>query len=214
MLESLSVGPLGVNAYFLSEGDSCVLVDPGDEADRILAFLDRRGLQPILVVATHGHLDHTSAIPQLFTAWNERGLSVPLAAHSGDLGYFGPEGRDTNRRLFASIGGLGFYRTYWRPLPLPSRLLADGDTLPIGAFRVIHSPGHSPGSICLYDPMASVLVSGDTLFRDGVGRTDFPDSDSEALAASLRRLLELPSATEVHPGHGAATSIGREKSLC
>jgi glyoxylase-like metal-dependent hydrolase (beta-lactamase superfamily II) len=213
MLERLSVGPLGVNAYFLSEGHSCVLVDPGDEAERILAFLDRRGFQPILVVATHGHLDHTSAIPQLFAAWQKRGLSVPLAAHSGDLGYFGPEGRETNRRLFASIGGLGFYETYWRPLPLPSLLLAEGDALPIGNFRVIHSPGHSPGSICLYDDAASVLVSGDTLFRDGVGRTDFPDSDGEALAASLRRLLKLPNATVVHPGHGAATSIGRESGL-
>jgi hydroxyacylglutathione hydrolase len=210
MLERLTVGPIGENAYVLLSEGSCVLVDPGDEAPRILSFLDSRGLVPSLMVATHGHLDHTAAIPELLAAWRGRGMTVRLAAHSGDAGYFGPGGEEMNRSLFAAIRALGYFNTYWRPLPEPDILLSDGDAIPGSAYRVIHSPGHSRGSICLYDEASAILVSGDTLFRDGVGRTDGPDSDPAALDESLRRLFALPPATRVFPGHGEETTIGRE----
>jgi hydroxyacylglutathione hydrolase len=210
MLERLTVGPIGENAYVLVDGANCVLVDPGDEAERILSFLDSRGLGVSLVVATHGHLDHTAAIPELLAAWRARGLAPPLAIHRDDADYFGEQGEETNRRLFAAIRASGYFKHYWRPLPAPDILLADGDELPHSSYRVIHSPGHSAGSICLYDEAASILVSGDTLFRDGVGRTDCPDSDPSALEASLLRLFALPAATRVFPGHGDETTIGRE----
>jgi hydroxyacylglutathione hydrolase len=213
MLERLTVGPIGENAYILAGGGPCVLVDPGAEAQRILSFLDSRGLVPALVVATHGHLDHTAAIPELLAAWSARGIEVPLAAHAADACYFGPEGEETNRRLFAAIRALGYFKACWRPIPSPDLLLADGDELPGSSWRVIHSPGHSRGSLCLYDAAASMLVSGDTLFRDGVGRTDGPDSDPAALGASLERLFSLPPATRVFPGHGEETTIGREAGL-
>jgi hydroxyacylglutathione hydrolase len=210
MLESLTVGPIGVNAYILVDDRACVLVDPGDEAQRILSFLDSRGLIPSLVVATHGHLDHTAAIPELFAAWRLRGLVVPLAVHTEDADYFGERGEETNERLFAAIRATSYFKHYWRPIPAPDILLADGVELPGSSYRVIHSPGHSRGSICLYDAATSILVSGDTLFREGVGRTDCPDSDPAALAASLERLFALPSDTRVFPGHGDETTIGRE----
>jgi hydroxyacylglutathione hydrolase len=92
MLERLTVGPIGENAYILETDGACILVDPGDEARRILSFLDSRSLVPSLVVATHGHLDHTSALPELLAAWNSRGIAVPLAAHSADAAYFGAGG--------------------------------------------------------------------------------------------------------------------------
>jgi glyoxylase-like metal-dependent hydrolase (beta-lactamase superfamily II) len=210
MVERLSVGPLSVNTYILAEGRACILVDPGDEAERILSFMDSRSLVPSIIVATHGHLDHTAAIPELLCAWKERGIAVPLAAHAEDAAFFGAEGRETNRRLFKSIGDSHFFEAFWRELPPLDLRLADGQALPVSGFRVIHSPGHSRGSICLYDEASSVLVSGDCLFRDGVGRTDFPDSDPAALAASLKRLFKLPPRTRVLPGHGPETSIGRE----
>jgi hydroxyacylglutathione hydrolase len=210
MLERLTVGPIGENAYVLAGEGSCVLVDPGDEAPLILAFLDSRGLVPSIIVATHGHLDHTAAIPELLSAWRSRGIDVPLAAHAADAGYFGREGEETNRSLFIAIRALGYFKACWRPLPELDLLLSDGDAVPGSPLRVIHCPGHSRGSICLYDGAASILVSGDTLFRDGVGRTDGPDSDPAALEASLGRLFELPPETRVFPGHGDETTIGRE----
>ena len=213
MLERLTVGPIAENAYVLADGPSCLLVDPGAEAPRILRLLDSRGLTPAMIVATHGHLYHTAAIPELLAAWRARGIEVPLAVHALDADYFGERSEETNRALFSAIGALGYFKTYWRPIPPPQILLGDGDALPCGSFRTIHSPGHSAGSICLYDPAASVLMSGDTLFRDGVGRTDCPDSDETALAASLKRLLALPPQTRVFPGHGEETTIGRESGI-
>jgi hydroxyacylglutathione hydrolase len=210
MLERLRVGPIGENAYALVDGSSCILVDPGDEAERILSFLDSRRLVPTMIVATHGHLDHTSAIPELLAAWHSREIEVPLAASAADADYFGAKGEATNRQLFAAIRALGYFQAYWKPIPSPDLLLADGDLIPGSPYRVILSPGHTRGSICLYDAHASILVSGDTLFRDGVGRTDGPDSDPAALEASLRLLFELPPETRVFPGHGDETTIGRE----
>ena len=210
MLVRLTVGPIGENAYVLGPESSCALVDPGDEAPRILSFLDSRGLVPGLIVATHGHLDHTAAIPELLAAWGRRGIRVPLAAHAEDADYFGPKGEEKNRSLFAAIRALGYFDTYWRPIPEPDILLSDGDAIPGSQYRVIHTPGHSRGSICLYDEEADVLISGDTLFRDGVGRTDGPDSDPAVLEESLARLFALPPATRVFPGHGEETTIGRE----
>jgi glyoxylase-like metal-dependent hydrolase (beta-lactamase superfamily II) len=210
MLESLTVGPIGENTYILAGKGYCILVDPGDEARRIVASLDSYGLVPSLVVATHGHLDHTAAIPEFLATWRSRSIEVPLAAHSADVGYFGPTSEEANRRLFGAIHAISYFENYWRPIPLPDFFLSDGDILPGSPYRVIHSPGHSRGSICLYDPVAAVLVSGDTLFRDGVGRTDAPDSDEAALGTSLRKLLRLPPETLVYPGHGGKTTIGRE----
>jgi glyoxylase-like metal-dependent hydrolase (beta-lactamase superfamily II) len=210
MLERLTVGPIGENAYVIAANGSCVLVDPGDEAQRILSFLDSRGLVPALIVATHGHLDHTAAIPELFAAWRSRGITVRLAAHAADADYFGAKGEETNRSLFAAIRALGYFKTYWRPIPSPDIFLADGDAIPGSSYRTIYSPGHSRGSICLYDKAASVLISGDTLFRDGFGRTDGPDADPVALKESLERLFALPPATRVFPGHGEETTIDRE----
>ena len=213
MLERLTVGPIGENAYVLIHEGCCALVDPGAEAQRILSFLDSRGLKPSLVVATHGHLDHTAAIPELFAAWKQRGLSVRLAAHKADADYFGAKAEETNRNLFAAIRATGYFKQYWNPIPEPDLFLSDGDELPGLPYRVIHSPGHSRGSICLYSKEEGILISGDTLFRDGVGRTDGPDADEAALETSLKRLFTLPPETKVFPGHGEETTIGREMLL-
>jgi hydroxyacylglutathione hydrolase len=210
MLERLTVGPLDENVYVLASEDACIVVDPGDDARRILDFLDSRGYRPSLIAATHGHLDHTAAIPELLDSCRARGAAPPLAIHAADACYLGTAGEETNRRLFASIGALAYFKKFGRSLPEPDILLCDGYELPGSTYKVMHSPGHSPGSICLYSAAEAVLVSGDTLFRDGYGRTDFFDSDPEALADSLERLFALPPETRVLPGHGEETTIGRE----
>jgi hydroxyacylglutathione hydrolase len=216
MLERLRVGPIGENAYVLPSGDPgrCLVVDPGDEAKRILSFLDDHSLVPACIALTHGHLDHTAAIPELLAAYAKRGIKVPLAAHSLDEGYFGGTGETVNRDLFAAIRALGYFKSYWTPIPALDIILSEGDLLPESSFRVLHTPGHSQGSICFYDEAAGILVSGDTLFEGGIGRTDGPDSDPAALLKSLRRLLALPPDTKVFPGHGEPTTIAAEQDAC
>lgn len=221
MIERLSVGPIGENAYVLpldgsagdlSGGGSCILVDPGDEGGRILGFLDSRNLVPEIILLTHGHLDHTAAIPELMAAWTGRDQRPRIAIHRDDAPYLGSRGEETNRRVFVAIRAMGYFRNYWRPLPEPDILLEDGDFLPASSWRVIHTPGHTAGSICLYDESRGILISGDTLFREGVGRADGPDSDPVALERSISsRLFSLPEGTSVFPGHGEPTTIGRER---
>lgn len=215
-IERLRVGPIGENVYAIQSGDSGqahgsgLLVDPGDDADAILRFLVEKGMRVSLIVLTHGHLDHTAALPDLLAQW--QGDLPNIAIHRLDAAYLGAKGEATNKELFDRINAAGFFQGYWKPLPEPTILLADGDMLPGTGIRVLHSPGHSAGSICLYDSESATLISGDTLFRDGVGRSDGPDSDPEALQASLARLAALPPETLVFPGHGPRTTIGRELS--
>lgn len=210
-VERLEVGYIGANCYLLIDAPACILVDPGEDSAGILAWMDGLGVWPTMIVATHGHLDHTAAIPGVLAAASQRGLAVPpVAVHASDAAYFGAQAEATNRSLFRAIRATGYFSHFWKPIPEPDRLLSAGEAIESSDFVVLHTPGHSAGSICLYDPTASILISGDTLFRDGVGRTDGPDADPEVLLESLRSLSLLPAATRVYPGHGEATTIGRE----
>lgn len=214
MIEVLTVGPIGECCYFLPARTpgTCIVVDPGDEAEAILGHLKEGGLVPSLIALTHGHLDHTGAIPALLAGLEGQGPRPRIAIHAADGAYLGPGAEDANRRVFAAIRALGYFKHYWRPLPGADILLNDGDFLPDSDWQVIHSPGHTAGSACFYNAGLGCLISGDTLFRDGVGRTDGPDSDPEALARSIEgRLFALPPETLVYPGHGEATSLGRER---
>ena len=207
-IERLMVGPIGENVYAVQTGDTGFLVDPGDAADEILRFLAEKGIEISLIVLTHGHLDHTAALPGLLEKW--KNASPGIAIHALDARYLGAEGEETNRILFDAIRARNFFNSYWKGLPEPTLLLRDGDTIPGTGFMVLHTPGHSAGSICLYERESGILISGDTLFRDGVGRSDGPDADPHALESSLARLSSLPPDTVVFPGHGARTTIGRE----
>lgn len=214
MIEALTVGPIGERCYILGANDNkaCILVDPGDEAGRIFSRLGELGLSPSLIVLTHGHLDHTAALPELLSLLESKGIRPRIAIHKADASYLGNEAEASNRIVFSTIRAMGFFRHYSRPMPAADLLLENGDLIKDSPWRVIHTPGHTMGSICLYDEGAGILVSGDTLFLEGVGRTDSPDSDSGTLAASIReRLFTLPASTLVYPGHGEATTIGHER---
>lgn len=209
-VQRLPTGPLAENAYAFVSSGTGVLVDPGADPEAILEFLARIGVEVDIIVFTHGHLDHTGALPALLAAWKDR--PPKIAIHSADAHYLGERGEHTNRSIFASLGASTYFSAYWKRAPEPDLLLEDGMTVPGTLLRVLHTPGHSAGSICLHDERAGFLISGDTLFRDGVGRADLPDSDPEALHSSLWRLSHLDPETIVYPGHGDATTIGRELS--
>lgn len=192
------VGPLETNCYlfFCPQTRECAVIDPGAEAEKIFEAIASLDLKPIIILNTHGHVDHTGANLDL----KER-YQIPIALHPGDL----PLLEEYLQLEFGLMLGA-------RPAPAPDRLLADGEKIVIGEtfLQVIHSPGHSPGSVCFYAD--HLLFAGDTLFCGGVGRTDLPGGSWKDLAHSLKaRVMTLPDETVVLPGHGPKTTIGEER---
>jgi glyoxylase-like metal-dependent hydrolase (beta-lactamase superfamily II) len=198
IVESVVVGPLMVNCYVLGcetsrEG---VVVDPGDDADRILEAISRLGLKVVAVINTHGHFDHTGGNRRILTETGAglfiHELDAPMLARAVDT---------------AAMFGLTAENS-----PPPSGFLREGDFIDFGEYRlrVLHTPGHTLGGCSLY--WEGMVFTGDTLFADSVGRTDFPGGSSVALGKSIReKLMTLPDDTIVYPGHGPSTTIGRER---
>jgi glyoxylase-like metal-dependent hydrolase (beta-lactamase superfamily II) len=199
----LTLGPLETNCWVVSDdaSGSAIVIDPSDDAPAILAAVGERGVA--VIVLTHKHFDHIGAVRDLIAA-----TGAPLLSHADDAADLAHPST-TGGEMF------GFLQT----APEPDRLLVDGDTVEAGELRltVLHTPGHTPGGICLFaeNPHGSPhLFAGDTLFAGSVGRTDFPGGDARALSASIaRQLAVLPPETIVHPGHGPDTTIGRERRV-
>lgn len=187
-IRKIPVGMLQENCYFVSdENGETAVIDPGDEADRLLGLLQSGGLTPRCILLTHGHFDHVGAAAALAERYH-----CPVYLHEAD------------RALPARLTG--------GPLP-QTRALHEGDELAVGAlrFRVLETPGHSAGSVSLL--CGDALFSGDTIFAGGSwGRTDFTGGSEPALRASLRRLAALPPQTRVFPGHGPETTIAAERA--
>jgi hydroxyacylglutathione hydrolase len=194
------VGVLGCNCTVIADETSreAIVIDPGDEAARILTTLAKDGLRAVALVHTHAHIDHVGATERLVQVTGARPF-----LHEGDV--FLHEMIETQAEL---IG-----------LPTPehgpiSGRLVDGEALRFGRYElgVIHTPGHTPGSVCFTVAGEDVCFSGDTLFNGGIGRTDLWGGDMETLVASIKhRLYNLNGAVEVVPGHGPSTTIDREK---
>lgn len=197
-IEVLVMGPIENNVYVIGDGKTTFVVDPTCDAKRIVAELDGRELDSI--VLTHAHWDHVGAAKTLRDLTGAR-----VVASATDAPFISGEKQlDPSHRQF-------------EPCPVDCAV-ADGDAVEIGAmeWQVIETPGHTPGSICLLLEAsgrdgAPVLISGDTLFAGAHGRTDFVGGDPVAMRRSLQRLAELSDATIVLPGHNATTTIGREK---
>jgi len=192
LIERLGVGPLQVNCFLVAcpTTRAALVVDPGDEAARILAAIEAHQFKVTTIVNTHGHFDHIGGNQELVAA-----TGAELLLHRDDLPLL------QNARRHAETYGLSV-----KPSPAPDRQLQVGSL----TFKVLHVPGHSPGSICLQ--CEGHLFVGDVLFAGSVGRTDLPGGDHDALIEGIReKLLCLPDATLVHTGHGPDTTIGREK---
>jgi len=196
---TLGIMPFGTNCYLVASEQTRdgMVVDPGGEATRILSNIHELGLKIGLVVATHTHPDHIGAIRQLVES-----TGASFAVHATEAGTI---------QLHEYSQFAAFDPTIKQPSS-PDRLLKDGDSLLVGdlTFRVLHTPGHSAGGICLVG--YGIVFSGDTLFDMGIGRTDGPGGDYNLLISNIRhKLLVLPDQTLVLPGHGPKTTIGRER---
>ncbi len=197
-IETFPAGPAATNAYLVADdatGDAIIVDAPHAVTATILAAAREHGWTVRRIVITHTHWDHVADAAELRAA-----SGVPLAAH--------PQAR---RELEAPSGEVGPPLVPIAPVPQDEEL-AEGDTVTVGGhvFRVLHLPGHEPWHIVLAGEADRVLLGGDVLFPDGHGRTDLPGADQAAMAASLRRLLDLPPETVVYPGHGQPTTIGAE----
>jgi glyoxylase-like metal-dependent hydrolase (beta-lactamase superfamily II) len=189
----------------------CAVIDPADEANLIIARLEEYNLFPQYILLTHGHFDHLAALPDLVAAFSQDGSpggwKPEIVIHGADQSYLGPWAHDVHVESFrAAAGNSSYVDKLWKPMPAPTRLLWEGDI--IGPFKVLHLPGHTPGSVGFFWETQGSLFSGDTLFKDGYGRTDLPGGDWNQLEKSLRRLLSMDRDIKVYPGHGESTTIG------
>jgi hydroxyacylglutathione hydrolase len=196
-INTIVVGRLETNCYILESNGEAVIVDPGDEAERILGFIRDINVTPARIVATHTHFDHVLGVEGV-----RKASKVPFLIHPDDLPML--QSMQSRVRQF-----MGFEVP---PPPKVDGYLKNGDSLSLGgeAIRVLHTPGHSPGSISLAGD--GFVMTGDALFNQSIGRTDLPGGDLKTLTHSIReKLFKLKDDTTVYPGHGPETTIGDEK---
>ncbi|HTD96157.1 MAG TPA: MBL fold metallo-hydrolase [Edaphobacter sp.] len=198
--EILPVGPLQCNCSILGDETSreAIVVDPGDEISRIAAILEKHGLTVKQIVITHAHIDHIAGAQRLKTL-----TGAPILYNQNDLPLV--------KMMGIQAGWLGIPTP---EVPAPDDTLDDGKIIAIQGLTgsILHTPGHTEGSVCLYLPDHTLLLAGDTLFAGSVGRTDLPGGNTTKLLKSIHdRLLTLPDEVTVIPGHGQSTSIGQER---
>lgn len=200
--EILTVGALQCNCSIFGDEATreAIVVDPGDGADvaRVQAVMEKHGLTLKAIVITHAHIDHIGGAAQLKAA-----TGAPVYMNGNDQPLYD--------HLDMQAGWLGIRTPDRTEIDMPAD---DGDTLQVGAtqIHVLHTPGHTQGSISLWLPAENKVIAGDTLFRDSIGRTDLPGGDSRQIIASIHnQLLTLPEDAAVIAGHGPSTTIGREK---
>ena len=196
-IKTLVTGPVAGNCYIVfDENKDALIIDPGDEADKILAEVEKNGVTVSKIVLTHGHFDHTSAVPEVRAKTN---AEVLIGEKDFDMA-------NSAKLSLASPFGIGY-----TPFTADVKL-KEGDVVTVGemSFKVIETPGHTKGSICLIGE--DVIFSGDTLFLGSCGRTDFPGGSFSEMKASLTRLAQIDGNYYVYSGHGPRTTLDFERN--
>ncbi|MFQ5730262.1 MAG: MBL fold metallo-hydrolase [Waddliaceae bacterium] len=201
IIQTFPSGPFETNTYVVAcpETNKAAIIDPApNSADAIIAHLAENSFQPKMILITHSHWDHIGDTAQL-----KARFQTPVYVHALDVSNLQEPGSD------GLPGGTRIEGV------LPDKFLSEGDIINLGkvTFEVIHTPGHTPGGICIYCKEERILFSGDTLFKGSIGNLSLPTSDSKQMWASLAKLVELPPETKVYPGHGSPTTIGEEPWL-
>ena len=195
----LQVGPIGTNCYILEDekARAAAIIDPGDEAGRILPVIEDDGVDVKYILLTHGHFDHIMAAEELKKEWG-----IKICACEKELEVL----RDSKKNLM-----MDYYRKDYTLEP--DLTVCDGETFEAAGvtWKVIETPGHTIGSCCYYIESEDLLFAGDTLFRTSYGRVDLPTGDAMSMLASVKKLLTLPETVKVYPGHMGVTSIEYEK---
>lgn len=197
-IQPIEVGAFQVNCYLLwGEEKRAIVIDPGADAEAIQEALKEHALTVAVYLLTHGHIDHISGLGDLCAA-----LPAPVAIHKADLDW----------AFDAASAMPPYYGPPRRPAEI-ARMLEDGQSWTDGglSYKVIATPGHTPGSVCFLFEKEGLVFTGDTLFAGSVGRTDLPGGDPRVLQTSLEKLAKLPPATAVCPGHGPPSDIANEK---
>lgn len=194
IIESIIVGPNQANCYILAcdSTKDAAIIDPGADYSEIKKLIDKLGVNPKFIINTHGHADHIAA---------NKDFKLPVLIHRLDAGFL----KNPYKNMSVFFG-------FWVTSPTPQRLLEDGDEIKLGeiVLKILHTPGHTPGGICIKTD--SVVFTGDTLFAGGVGRTDLAGSSEKDLFDSIKnKLLVLGDDVVIYPGHGPSSTIGKEK---
>ena len=199
----MPLGSYQTNCYILSTEDRAIIVDPGDEAHKIITYLETKGLKPEAILITHGHFDHIGALKEVQAKYE-----LPVYVHKDETEYF------TDSKYNFS-GKAGRTPIEFRDLSTFKFIEEDGIIEILDQkIDVRHVPGHSPGSIAFYFKDADVVVAGDALFKGSIGRTDLGNGNHEQLITSIEtKLFTLPDSTVIYQGHGPATTIGNEKRM-
>lgn len=209
-IDRIVVGPYQTNCYILGNEDtqSAWIIDPGADAERIIDTINKHKVYPGAILLTHSHWDHITAIPKLI----EEYPNLEIVVGEKDAKYLGKQGKTNIKKDCFDQTFLQMFDKEISCLPEPTMLIKEKQFLQDCRLWVIETPGHTPGGVCYYSEEGSFLFSGDTLFAQSIGRTDFPGGSYSDIVSSCRKLMELDDDINVLPGHGPATTIRDERT--
>jgi hydroxyacylglutathione hydrolase len=209
----VKVFPLGnyqTNCYLFHDDKNTWIIDPGYDGEFLVSYCQQNNLKIEAILLTHHHWDHVLGLGPILDFDNQ----IPVYLHKDDSNYIGSDKNRVIRRFAISVdpSQKQIPLKLWDALPEIKNFLNDGDTIKGCDLKVIHTPGHTMGSVCFYSKKENILFSGDTLFAGSIGRTDLPNSDATTIIPAIKtKLMILPAETIVYPGHGSSSTIGFEK---